>query len=156
MNSNSNLISGYANPRPQTTFFSLPFFTSSRQGEGKGAAVYLPLCNHRIWEKSFPPCRIQLASRERSSPRPTLPEPLSLPPSSITPTAIDPQWVITALLAPRARPQLAATRRQHPTPPWVSPWPPWAPQHGQRATDHRPGRHLAARLASTPWTNSPN
>jgi hypothetical protein len=33
--------------------------------------VYLRLCNHRIWAKSFPPCRIQLASRERSSSRPT-------------------------------------------------------------------------------------
>jgi hypothetical protein len=60
-----------------------------------------------------------------------------------------------ALLTPHTRPQLTETWRQHPTPPCMSPWPPWASPRGQRATDHRPSRHLAARPTSTPWTNSP-
>jgi hypothetical protein len=61
-----------------------------------------------------------------------------------------------ALLTPQTRPQLAETRRQHPTPPWMSPWPLWASQRGQCATDHRPSCHLTTRPTSSHWINSPS
>jgi hypothetical protein len=54
------------------------------------------------------------------------------------------------------RPRLAKTGSSHPTPTWPSPCPPWTPQRGQRATDHRPSRRFATSLALTPLINSPS
>jgi hypothetical protein len=44
----------------------------------KGAAVYLPLCNHRIWEKSFSSCRFQFGLEGKGGARGDLQNPLPL------------------------------------------------------------------------------
>jgi hypothetical protein len=154
-NSNLNLNFGQV-----TLALAIPLFLSfsllqTDQGEVRGFAWRSSLCNHRIWGKSFSPCPIQLASRERSSPRPTLPEPLSLPPASINPAAIDTQSLIATLLAPKPRPCDAETHPAHPTPPLDIVVATESTRSGQSATDRSPTHHFATGPVRTPMINSP-
>jgi hypothetical protein len=106
--------------------------------------VYLPLCNHRIWAKSFPLVvfsRHQGRGVARGQP---CQNPLSLPPSSITPATIDPN----AAAPPCRNPSTSPTLQRPCTRPWAS-------QQGQHATVHLLPCHLAARLATTRRVNSP-
>jgi hypothetical protein len=62
-----NLKAGYANPRAQTTPFSLFFFFLADQGDGRRSAGDLPL-DVKDFQKTLSACLFRLASREEGEP----------------------------------------------------------------------------------------